>query len=103
MCYYTEQFQLIFFTHGFSIVSHPIQTKVELTHDQLVRCAVIEGDDIGIVIVLKELLVDFEQFVIRHENNVQFLYRTPILASQSIQPGRNALIRDEIRLFTSWK
>ena len=69
----------------FGICSNRVERYIDIAIHACAR-GIIKGDDVGIVIVLKELAIDSKDFLIVAENIVKFPYRVAILGCDTLDP-----------------
>ena len=62
-----------------------VQRNINIAIHARVR-GIIKGDDIGIVVVLKELTIDRQNLLVVAEDIVEFAYRVAILRSSALDP-----------------
>ena len=47
----------------FSVIADPVQADVDLRND-FVRLGEVEGDDVGVIVVIQKLAVDFQDLFV---------------------------------------
>ena len=72
-------------THLFGIGGNRVQRNINITIHARAR-GIIKGDDIGIVVVLKELTIDGEDLLVVAEDIVEFAYGVAILRCGALDP-----------------
>ena len=72
-------------THLLGIGGNRVKRYVNIAIRARVR-GIIKGDDIGIVVVLKELTIDSKDLLVVAEDIVEFAYRIAILSCGALDP-----------------
>ena len=72
-------------THLFGIGGNRVQRNINITIHARAR-GIIKGDDIGIVVVLKELTIDGEDLLVVAEDIVEFAYSVAVLRCGALDP-----------------
>ena len=72
-------------THLLGIGGNRVQRNINITIHARAR-GIIKGDDVGIVVVLKELTIDGENLLVVAEDIVEFAYRVAILRCGTLNP-----------------
>ena len=81
----TMQFMKERYTHLLGIGGNRVQRNINIAIHARVR-GIIKGDDIGIVVVLKELTIDGENLLVVAEDIVELAYRVAILRCGALDP-----------------
>ena len=81
----TMQFVEKWHTHLLGIGGNRVQRNINIAIHARVR-GIIKGDDVGIVVVLKELTIDGENLLVVAEDIVEFAYRVAILRCGTLDP-----------------
>ncbi len=81
----TMQFMKERYTLLLSIGGNRVQRNINIAIHARAR-SIIKGDDIGIVVVLKELTIDGENLLVVAEDIVEFAYRVAILRCGALDP-----------------
>ena len=72
-------------TYLFGVSSHSIQRYIDIPIHARAR-GIIKGDDVGIVVMLKELLIDSKDLLVVAEDIVKFPHRVTILGCGALDP-----------------
>ena len=81
----TMQFMKERYTHLLGIGSNRVQRNINIAIHARVR-GIIKGDDVGIVVVLKELTIDRQNLLVVAEDIVELAYRVAILRCGALDP-----------------
>ena len=81
----TMQFVEKWHTHLLGIGGNRVQRNINIAIHARVR-GIIKGDDIGIVVVLKELTIDGENLLVVAEDIVELAYGVAILRCGTLNP-----------------
>ena len=67
------------------IASNSVQRYINIAIDACTR-GIIKSNNVGIVVVLEELTIDCEDFLVVAEDIVEFAYRETVLSSYGFDP-----------------
>src|SRR5690606_11305893 len=83
------------------IVPDPIDTYIYVAHNRPFPDAVVEGEDVGIVVMLQVAAVQIEQVGVRAEDKVDFSQLDLLLGGDPLEPlrGLTGMGNSEIRVF----
>ena len=74
-------------TKTFGICANGVEADEEVAADEFGTAAVVEGDDVCVVVVLQELTVHAQDFLVVDEDVVDVASATTIGGSNSTDPG----------------
>ena len=69
----------------FGISSNRVERYINIAIHACAR-GIIKGDDVGIVVVLKELAIDSEDLLVVAENIIEVAYRVAVLGCGALDP-----------------
>ena len=81
----TMQFVKERYTHLLGIGGNRVQRNINIAIHACAR-GIIKGDDVGIVVVLKELTIDRQNLLVVAEDIVELAYRVAILRCGALDP-----------------
>ena len=82
-----EEFFLVWLAEQFGIRAHCVETYDEVATDYVVFI-IVEGDDVGIVIVSEILIIDLKDFLIIYEEIAYFSHFSSVRGSYLLDPCR---------------
>lgn len=92
--------QLLFIgeTKSFGVCANGVEADEKVAADELGTVAVVEGDDVCVVVVLQELTVDAQDFLVIDEDVVDVANATIVSCCHSVDPGCDGSLVDGRRL-----
>ena len=82
----TEEFGIIIDLMKSSVFKNPLDTNKNISRDNF-TFRIIKRDDVGVIIVLEEILVNLKYFLVGTKHKCQFTYFFAVIRDKFFNPG----------------